>query len=228
MELSPRMALFRYDDVPGVIGRIGTLIGEAGVNIANMAVSRTNRGDKALMAVSLDTSGAGGSAGRTALREAGSSTTSSSSTSARNERASGPRRWSAGPPTCARWAARHGSRSSRPGTASAVDAARAVGCKPGEIVKSLVVAAAGKPGRRARARRQARRLREDRAGGRRGKAKIASPEQVERATGFVAGAVAPFPLPRGRPRPRRPKPALAQARLDRRRLSAPHGRDRPR
>jgi Cys-tRNA(Pro)/Cys-tRNA(Cys) deacylase len=28
------------------------------------------------------------------------------------------------------------------------------------------------------------------------KAKIASPEQVERATGFVAGAVAPFPLPR--------------------------------
>ena len=27
------------------------------------------------------------------------------------------------------------------------------------------------------------------------KAKIASPEQVEKATGFVAGAVAPFPLP---------------------------------
>ncbi len=27
------------------------------------------------------------------------------------------------------------------------------------------------------------------------KAKIASPEQVETATGFVAGAVAPFPLP---------------------------------
>ena len=44
------MAIFRYDDVPGVIGRIGTLFGEAGVNIANMAVSRTNRGEKALMA----------------------------------------------------------------------------------------------------------------------------------------------------------------------------------
>jgi D-3-phosphoglycerate dehydrogenase len=55
MELAPLLALFRYDDVPGVIGRIGTLIGEAGVNIANMAVSRTNRGGKALMAVSLDT-----------------------------------------------------------------------------------------------------------------------------------------------------------------------------
>jgi D-3-phosphoglycerate dehydrogenase len=39
-----------------VIGRVGTLFGEAGVNIANMAVSRTRRGDKALMAVSLDTS----------------------------------------------------------------------------------------------------------------------------------------------------------------------------
>jgi D-3-phosphoglycerate dehydrogenase / 2-oxoglutarate reductase len=38
-----------------VIGRIGTLFGNAGVNIANMAVSRTNRGGKALMAVSLDT-----------------------------------------------------------------------------------------------------------------------------------------------------------------------------
>jgi D-3-phosphoglycerate dehydrogenase len=55
MELSTLMAIFRYDDVPGVIGRIGTLFGEADVNIANMAVSRTNRGGKALMAVSLDT-----------------------------------------------------------------------------------------------------------------------------------------------------------------------------
>ncbi len=54
MELAPLMAFFRYDDVPGVIGRVGTLFGEAGVNIANMAVSRTNRGDKALMALSLD------------------------------------------------------------------------------------------------------------------------------------------------------------------------------
>ncbi len=54
MELAPLMAIFRYDDVPGVIGRVGTLFGEAGVNIANMAVSRTRRGDKALMALSID------------------------------------------------------------------------------------------------------------------------------------------------------------------------------
>jgi D-3-phosphoglycerate dehydrogenase / 2-oxoglutarate reductase len=54
MELAPLMVLFRYDDVPGVIGRVGTLFGEAGVNIANMAVSRTRRGGKALMALSID------------------------------------------------------------------------------------------------------------------------------------------------------------------------------
>ncbi len=54
MELAPLLVFFRYDDVPGVIGRVGTLFGGAGVNIANMAVSRTRRGGKALMALSID------------------------------------------------------------------------------------------------------------------------------------------------------------------------------
>ncbi|MDP9284358.1 MAG: ACT domain-containing protein, partial [Actinomycetota bacterium] len=54
MELAPRMVLLRYDDVPGVIGRVGTLFGNAGVNIANMAVSRNREGEKALMALSID------------------------------------------------------------------------------------------------------------------------------------------------------------------------------
>src|SRR4051812_1348094 len=54
MELAPRLVLLRYDDVPGVIGRVGTLFGESGVNIANMAVSRTREGEKALMALSID------------------------------------------------------------------------------------------------------------------------------------------------------------------------------
>jgi len=54
MELSPRMALLLYDDVPGVIGRVGTLFGEAGVNIANMSVSRNRAGGKALMGLSID------------------------------------------------------------------------------------------------------------------------------------------------------------------------------
>ncbi|MDQ3066224.1 MAG: phosphoglycerate dehydrogenase [Actinomycetota bacterium] len=55
LQLSPLMVFFRYDDVPGVIGRVGTMFGEAGVNIANMAVSRTREGGKALMALAIDT-----------------------------------------------------------------------------------------------------------------------------------------------------------------------------
>jgi D-3-phosphoglycerate dehydrogenase len=55
IELAPLMTFFLYDDKPGVIGRVGALFGEAGVNIANMAVSRTNQGGKALMALSIDT-----------------------------------------------------------------------------------------------------------------------------------------------------------------------------
>ena len=54
LQLSRLMVFFRYDDVPGVIGRVGTMFGEAGVNIANMAVSRTKEGGKALMALAID------------------------------------------------------------------------------------------------------------------------------------------------------------------------------
>ncbi len=54
MELAPLLIFFRYDDVPGVIGRVGTLLGGADVNIANMAVSRDRQGGKALMALSVD------------------------------------------------------------------------------------------------------------------------------------------------------------------------------
>jgi D-3-phosphoglycerate dehydrogenase len=55
IELAPLMVVFRYDDEPGVIGRVGTFFGETGVNIANMAVSRSRKGGKALMALSIDT-----------------------------------------------------------------------------------------------------------------------------------------------------------------------------
>jgi D-3-phosphoglycerate dehydrogenase len=54
IELAPRMAFLVYEDVPGVIGKVGTMFGEAGVNIANMAVSRTKEGGTALMAFSID------------------------------------------------------------------------------------------------------------------------------------------------------------------------------
>jgi len=54
MELAPLMAFLLYDDIPGVIGRVGTLFGAARVNIANMTVSRNRAGGKALMALSID------------------------------------------------------------------------------------------------------------------------------------------------------------------------------
>jgi D-3-phosphoglycerate dehydrogenase len=54
MELAPLLVVFRYDDVPGVIGKVGTLFGAAGVNIANMTVSRTRQGGQALMTLSID------------------------------------------------------------------------------------------------------------------------------------------------------------------------------
>jgi Cys-tRNA(Pro) deacylase len=81
------------------------------------------------------------------------------------------------------------------GTPTAVEAAQAVGCKLGQIVKSLVFDCDGRwvvvlvPGDR--------RADLDKIAGAAGakKARIAKPDEVERATGFVAGAVAPFPLP---------------------------------
>jgi len=55
LELAPLFVLCRYDDVPGVIGRVGMLFGEEGINIAGMTVSRSRRGGKALMALTVDT-----------------------------------------------------------------------------------------------------------------------------------------------------------------------------
>ncbi|HKU57929.1 MAG TPA: phosphoglycerate dehydrogenase [Gaiellaceae bacterium] len=54
LELAPLFVLCRYDDVPGVIGRVGTLFGEAGINIAGMTVSRSRQSGKALMALTID------------------------------------------------------------------------------------------------------------------------------------------------------------------------------
>jgi D-3-phosphoglycerate dehydrogenase len=54
MELAPLLVVFRYDDVPGVIGKVGTLFGKSDVNIANMTVSRTRQGGQALMTLSID------------------------------------------------------------------------------------------------------------------------------------------------------------------------------
>jgi D-3-phosphoglycerate dehydrogenase / 2-oxoglutarate reductase len=54
IEIEPYLVFLRYSDMPGVIGRVGTMFGEAGVNIANMAVSRTHEAGKALMTFAID------------------------------------------------------------------------------------------------------------------------------------------------------------------------------
>jgi prolyl-tRNA editing enzyme YbaK/EbsC (Cys-tRNA(Pro) deacylase) len=82
------------------------------------------------------------------------------------------------------------------GTHTAADAAAAVGCGVDQIVKSLVFLCDGAP------------VLALVPGDRRGdsgkvavafgaaSARIATPEEVEAATGFAPGAVAPFPLPK--------------------------------
>jgi D-3-phosphoglycerate dehydrogenase len=51
--ISSHMAFFRYHDRPGVIGQVGNLLGDSGINIAVMQVSRDNNGH-ALIVVTVD------------------------------------------------------------------------------------------------------------------------------------------------------------------------------
>ncbi|GAA2545400.1 phosphoglycerate dehydrogenase [Winogradskya consettensis] len=50
------LLFFRYSDRPGVVGRIGSILGESGVNIAAMQVARREAGGEALMALTVDSS----------------------------------------------------------------------------------------------------------------------------------------------------------------------------
>jgi D-3-phosphoglycerate dehydrogenase len=54
LDLSGYLLFFVYTDRPGVVGMVGAMLGEAGVNIAGAQVSRTTRGGQALMAVTVD------------------------------------------------------------------------------------------------------------------------------------------------------------------------------
>jgi D-3-phosphoglycerate dehydrogenase / 2-oxoglutarate reductase len=56
VDVTPRrtMLVLTNADVPGVIGRVGTLLGDAGVNIAEYHQSRTSQGGNALAAVTVD------------------------------------------------------------------------------------------------------------------------------------------------------------------------------
>jgi D-3-phosphoglycerate dehydrogenase len=45
IELEPFVTVFRYEDLPGMIGRVGTIFGAHGVNISSAAVGHTPDGD---------------------------------------------------------------------------------------------------------------------------------------------------------------------------------------
>ncbi len=45
LDQGAHMALFRYSDLPGMMGRVGTVLGERGVNISSAAVGRQPPGD---------------------------------------------------------------------------------------------------------------------------------------------------------------------------------------
>jgi len=69
-ELAGTLVVIRNNDVPGVIGRIGTILGEAKLNIANFALGRSRaastKGTQALAVVQLDID----EASQTALQKA--------------------------------------------------------------------------------------------------------------------------------------------------------------
>jgi len=60
VQLEDHVTIFRYSDVPGMIGRVGSIFGEHGVNIVSAAVGRTRdddapgNGELAAMAVTTD------------------------------------------------------------------------------------------------------------------------------------------------------------------------------
>ncbi|MDX1689862.1 MAG: phosphoglycerate dehydrogenase [Acidimicrobiia bacterium] len=55
LPFSEHMLVLLNDDVPGVIGRVGSYLGDIGVNIANMVVGRSRRtGESAMMGLNLD------------------------------------------------------------------------------------------------------------------------------------------------------------------------------
>jgi D-3-phosphoglycerate dehydrogenase len=44
IELAPHVTVFRYEDLPGMIGRVGTIFGAHGINISSAAVGHTPDG----------------------------------------------------------------------------------------------------------------------------------------------------------------------------------------
>jgi D-3-phosphoglycerate dehydrogenase len=57
VDLQPtdHLAFFLYGDRPGMVGTVGQILGDAGINIAGMQVARDEKGGEALVALSVDT-----------------------------------------------------------------------------------------------------------------------------------------------------------------------------
>ena len=60
IELEPYVTVFRYEDLPGMIGRVGTIFGAHGINISSAAVGHTpdggaDGGDRRLAAMVVTT-----------------------------------------------------------------------------------------------------------------------------------------------------------------------------
>jgi D-3-phosphoglycerate dehydrogenase len=54
LALADHMLVLRYEDRPGVVGTVGRVIGEAGINIAGMQVARATVGGEALAVLTVD------------------------------------------------------------------------------------------------------------------------------------------------------------------------------
>jgi len=54
LDLSGEFVIVSYTDKPGVIGKIGTTLGEQNINIANMQVGRQEEGGDAIMLMQID------------------------------------------------------------------------------------------------------------------------------------------------------------------------------
>jgi len=54
LEPAGHLVFITYEDRPGMVGAVGTILGEAAINIAGMQVSRETRGGLALVALRLD------------------------------------------------------------------------------------------------------------------------------------------------------------------------------
>jgi D-3-phosphoglycerate dehydrogenase / 2-oxoglutarate reductase len=55
LSLAAHLAFLSYEDRPGVVGVVGRILGDAGVNIAGMQVARDAKGGHALVALTVDT-----------------------------------------------------------------------------------------------------------------------------------------------------------------------------